>query len=71
MHMHTLNMKYMLYNPYTYNIQSREQQKSHVLDIVTGFQVLDGTMHMFVLEGLREKGIKDIWCKMPKPENTG
>ena len=47
------------------------QQQSRTLDIITGFQILDGTMHMFVLEGLRDKAIKEVWETLPQPENSG
>ncbi|XP_066284865.1 uncharacterized protein [Branchiostoma lanceolatum] len=50
----------------TYKL-SVEQQKSKSLDIVTGFQVLDGEVHVFVLEGLRDKAIHRIWTALPRP----
>ncbi|KAL5013481.1 hypothetical protein ScPMuIL_007751 [Solemya velum] len=53
----------------TYKL-SIEQQTSKDLDIVTGFQVMDGTMHMFVLEGLRARCIHDLWQALPQPENS-
>ncbi|XP_013374365.1 PREDICTED: uncharacterized protein KIAA1257 homolog isoform X3 [Chinchilla lanigera] len=31
------------------------------LDVLTGFHVLDGTVHLFVLEGLAEQGLKQLW----------
>ncbi|XP_020606074.1 uncharacterized protein FLJ43738-like [Orbicella faveolata] len=51
----------------TYKL-SREQRKNKQLDIITGFQVLDGQYHMFVLEGLAEKGIRRLWEKLPRPQ---
>ncbi|XP_064632936.1 uncharacterized protein LOC135491169 isoform X2 [Lineus longissimus] len=53
----------------TYKL-SREQQASRALDIVTGFQVMDGIRHVFILEGLREGAIRLIWESLPKPENS-
>ena len=49
----------------------RDQQKNRELDIITGFQVLDGQMHLFVLEGLRSGGVQYLWKSLPKPENSG
>ena len=48
-----------------------EQQKNKELDIVTGFQLLDGEMHLFVLEGLRNGAIQMLWEDLPRPENSG
>ncbi|XP_004855703.1 uncharacterized protein KIAA1257 homolog isoform X5 [Heterocephalus glaber] len=31
------------------------------LDVLTGFHLLDGTVHLFVLEGLAEQGLKQLW----------
>ncbi|KAL3851655.1 hypothetical protein ACJMK2_015384 [Sinanodonta woodiana] len=53
----------------TYKLSST-QQESRTLDIVTGFQVLDGTMHLFILEGLRDKAVDEIWEGLPQPENS-
>ena len=41
------------------------------LDIVTGFQVMDGNMHMYVLEGLIDQAIHLLWEALPQPENEG
>lgn len=46
------------------------QQCSLDLDIVTGFHILDGQNHLFVLEGLRDKAINVLWDVLPKPENS-
>ncbi|GFO44998.1 hypothetical protein PoB_007150300 [Plakobranchus ocellatus] len=46
------------------------QQCSLDLDIVTGFHVLDGQQHMFVLEGLRDKAISLLWDALPRPDSS-
>ncbi|KAL9960808.1 hypothetical protein ACROYT_G034311 [Oculina patagonica] len=51
----------------TYKL-SKDQRKNKKLDIITGFQVLDGQYHVFVLEGLGAKGIKRLWEKLPRPQ---
>lgn len=53
----------------TYKLSGMQQQ-SRTLDIITGFQVLDGSMHLFVLEGLRDQAVKEVWEALPQPENS-
>eukprot|EP00794_Sanderia_malayensis_P005993 gene5993-6689_t len=48
----------------TYKLNELEQ-KSKTLDIITGFQIIDGNYHIFVLEGLRDQGIKTLWDNLP------
>ncbi|KAK6176744.1 hypothetical protein SNE40_014985 [Patella caerulea] len=53
----------------TYKL-SIQQQESRDLDIITGFQVMDGKHHIFVIEGLRDKALKLLWNSLPKEENS-
>ena len=50
---------------------SREQQRSRELNIVTGFQLMDGDIHLFILEGIRDRAVSSLWSALPKPENSG
>ena len=49
----------------------REQQRSRDLNIVTGFQLMDGDLHMFILEGIRDRAVSSLWNTLPRPENSG
>ncbi|KAM8930751.1 uncharacterized protein CFAP92 [Pelodytes ibericus] len=42
-----------------------EQKTNPSLDVVTGFHVTDRNVHLFVLEGLKHKGIKNLWEAIP------
>ena len=35
---------------------------------MTGFQLLDGRHHLFILEGLRDEAVKHIWESVTKPK---
>lgn len=32
---------------------------------------MDGDMHLFILEGMRERAVMSLWDSLPRPENTG
>ncbi|XP_039626855.1 uncharacterized protein cfap92 isoform X2 [Polypterus senegalus] len=38
---------------------------SHELDIITGFHVHDGEVHLLVLEGLQKRGMQILWKAFP------
>ncbi|XP_078399164.1 uncharacterized protein cfap92 [Cetorhinus maximus] len=42
-----------------------EQNESSNRDILTGFHVMDGIIHLFVLEGLKNNGLRKLWEKLP------
>ncbi|XP_078066289.1 uncharacterized protein FLJ43738-like [Mustelus asterias] len=41
-----------------------EPQDSYNMNILTGFHVMDGKMHLFILEGMKNDGLKKLWEKM-------
>ncbi|XP_072438311.1 uncharacterized protein cfap92 [Chiloscyllium punctatum] len=42
-----------------------ELKESSIQDILTGFHLMDGKMHLFVLEGLRNEGLRKLWKNVP------
>ncbi|XP_025041792.2 uncharacterized protein CFAP92 [Pelodiscus sinensis] len=44
----------------TFKLKTTTKEISE-LDIITGFHILDGTIHLLVLEGLKDKAIKRLW----------
>jgi hypothetical protein len=32
---------------------------------------MDGDMHLFILEGIRDRAVSSLWNSLPKPENSG
>merc|ERR1712048_45012 len=51
----------------TYKL-SDAQRESRSLDIVTGFQVIDGRYNILVLEGLYKEGMSRIWNELKHPQ---
>ncbi|XP_014440213.1 uncharacterized protein KIAA1257 homolog isoform X2 [Tupaia chinensis] len=43
-----------------FKMRVKVQEQQH-LDVLTGFHLLDGRLHLFVLEGLAGKGLQRLW----------
>uniref|UniRef100_A0A674J6A9 Cilia and flagella associated protein 92 (putative) n=1 Tax=Terrapene triunguis TaxID=2587831 RepID=A0A674J6A9_9SAUR len=52
----------------TFKLKTATKEISE-LDIITGFHILDGTIHLLVLEGLKDKAIKRLWEQTHRTEN--
>jgi len=53
----------------TYKLSEKEQADQS-LDIITGCQIIDGEYHIFILEGLANKGVQRLWNELEHPEAT-
>lgn len=42
-----------------------EEKGNTALDVITGFHIMDGQIHLFILEGLKDKAIKQLWEQTP------
>lgn len=49
---------------FNYGISFRHAKAEH-LDLVSGFHVVDGRRHVFVLEGLKDKAVRRLWESVP------
>jgi hypothetical protein len=36
-------------------------QDQEDLDVLTGFHLVDGKIHLFILEGLADQGLRRLW----------
>uniref|UniRef100_A0A8C0IYK6 Cilia and flagella associated protein 92 (putative) n=1 Tax=Chelonoidis abingdonii TaxID=106734 RepID=A0A8C0IYK6_CHEAB len=52
----------------TFKLKTTTKEISE-LDIITGFHILDGIIHLLVLEGLKDKAIKRLWEQTHRTEN--
>ena len=51
------------------NNHKSEEQTSKQFDIITGFHLISGNSHLFVLEGLIDSGIKTIFDGIQRNKN--
>ncbi|KAG9483675.1 hypothetical protein GDO78_009544 [Eleutherodactylus coqui] len=42
-----------------------DQKGDTSLDVITGIHIMDGDLHLFILEGLRQSAIKELWETVP------
>ena len=56
--------------PFLISMHCRHES-SFILFLSFFTQVLDGQYHIFVLEGLTEKGVRRLWEKLPRPQEEG
>ena len=48
-----------------------DEMEDHELDIITGFHVSDGELHIVVLEGLKKGGMEQLWDSLPHNSTQG
>ncbi|XP_075039238.1 uncharacterized protein CFAP92 [Mixophyes fleayi] len=44
---------------------SDDQKDDTILNILTGIHIMDGAIHLFILEGLKQGAIKELWETVP------
>lgn len=38
-----------------------DQKRDITLDVITGVHIMDGSIHLFILEGVKDKAVKELW----------
>ena len=50
----------------TTKILSEEEKQNRENDFLSGLEIIDGEFRLFIIEGLNEKGLKEIEEKIPR-----
>ena len=54
-----------------FNFLQRQQKQSLTLDIITGFHLIDGNIHLMVLEGLQDGAMQRLLNEVDLSKKKG